>query len=135
MSAFGGKADIPRNAGSDLTRFADGLLPGRPLWYARLAWERFISDELQAWADGGDAEARFRRIERVARQESLDRLEIGERERAAIEAVAPLLDDPDALAALHKSLRAKPQAQPAWGPNEPPRRSVCALIGNRIRVE
>ena len=58
-----------RNAGSDLTRFADGLLPGRSLWYTRLAWERFISDEIQAWADGGAAEARFRRIEKAARKD------------------------------------------------------------------
>jgi len=26
-----------RNAGSDFTRFADGLMPGRSLWYTRLA--------------------------------------------------------------------------------------------------
>ena len=58
-----------RNAGSDLTRFADGLLPGRSLWYTRLAWERFISDEIQAWADGGDAERKFRRIEKKAKKE------------------------------------------------------------------
>ncbi len=44
-----------RNAGSDLTRFADGLLPGRSLWYTRLAWERFLTDELQACLRVGPA--------------------------------------------------------------------------------
>jgi hypothetical protein len=34
-----------------------------------LAWERFLSDEIQAWADGGDAAARFRRIERSSRKD------------------------------------------------------------------
>ena len=58
-----------RNAGSDLVRFTDGLLPGWSLWYARLAWERFLSDEIQAWIDGGDAEARFRRVERAAEKD------------------------------------------------------------------
>jgi len=58
-----------RNAGSDFTRFADGLMPGRSLWYTRLAWERFLSDEIQEWIDGGDASARFRRVERNARKE------------------------------------------------------------------
>lgn len=48
------------------------------------------------------------RIGRAARQEALDTLQLGERERAAIEAVSPLLDDPAALVALHKDLRAKP---------------------------
>ena len=42
---------------------------GRAHWYTRLARERFISDELQAWADGGQAEARFRRIEKAARKD------------------------------------------------------------------
>lgn len=41
-------------------------MPGRSLWYTRLAWERFLSDEIQAWIDGGDAAARFRRVERNA---------------------------------------------------------------------
>ena len=63
------KSGEMRNAGSDLTRFADGLLPGRSLWYTRLAWERFLTDELQAWVDGPDAAKKFRRIEKNARKE------------------------------------------------------------------
>ena len=55
-------------AGSVCARWSR-LLPGRNLCYTRLAWERFLSDEIQAWVDAGDAAARFRRVERNARKE------------------------------------------------------------------
>jgi len=57
-----------KNAFPEFQRFADGLLPGRSLWYLRAAWERLIADELNLWADP-NANARFRRIERRARKE------------------------------------------------------------------
>ena len=52
----------------ELRRFADGLLPGRSLWYARLAIERLIEDEIEAAIDP-NASARFRRIEKRARRD------------------------------------------------------------------
>lgn len=58
-----------RNVGAEAQRLADGLIPGRSLWYARAAFDRMLADELTAWADGGDAEARFRRIERAAQRD------------------------------------------------------------------
>jgi hypothetical protein len=58
-----------RNVGSELVRFAEGLLPGNSLWYSRLAFDRMLKDELVAYVDGGEAERRFRRIERMARRE------------------------------------------------------------------
>ncbi|MHC4716870.1 MAG: hypothetical protein ACYS5V_07870, partial [Planctomycetota bacterium] len=51
-------------------------------------------------------------VGRAARQEALDKLELDEAAVGAVDAVAPLLDDPAALAALYKSLRAKPKAVP-----------------------
>lgn len=57
-----------RNAFPELRRFADGLLPGRSLWYARLAMERLIFDEMEQAIDP-DASRRFKRIEDAARRE------------------------------------------------------------------
>ena len=49
-------------------RFADGLLPGRSLWYARLAFERLVEDEIEVMLNP-DANARFKRIEKRARKD------------------------------------------------------------------
>jgi hypothetical protein len=48
---------------SDLIRFARRYTPGGSLWYARLAYERLLLDQLQAWVDP-DAERRFRETQR-----------------------------------------------------------------------
>lgn len=58
-----------QNLGAEFQRFADGLIPGRSLWYARLAMDRLIADELTAWVDGPNAAARFRRMESSARRD------------------------------------------------------------------
>lgn len=57
-----------KNAGRELTRFAELMTPGRSLWYARLAMERLIFDEMQKMIDP-NANAAFRRIERRAHRE------------------------------------------------------------------
>ncbi len=57
-----------KNAIPELRRFADGLMPGRSLWYARLAFERMVEDEIEAMIDP-NANARFRRIEKRARKD------------------------------------------------------------------
>jgi len=64
-------ADIPGRAEGDekppiapqLFRFATDLLPGRSLWYTKLAFERLVLDELEKAIDP-DYARRFRRIER-----------------------------------------------------------------------
>lgn len=57
------------NVGNDLKKFADDLVPGKSLWYAKLAYERILFDTLQELIDGGDANRRFRRAERDAQRE------------------------------------------------------------------
>lgn len=52
----------------DLWRAAEAELPGRNLWYTRLAWERLIADQVTALADP-DAAAGFRREARRAENE------------------------------------------------------------------
>ena len=58
-----------RNPGRDLVRFAEGLTPGQSIWYARLAIERLIKDQIQEAIDGGEARKSFRRVERKARRD------------------------------------------------------------------
>ena len=60
-----GEAQRP---GRELTRFAKMVTPGRSLWYASLAFERMIFDEVQQMVDP-DYRADFRTIERRARSE------------------------------------------------------------------
>jgi hypothetical protein len=57
-----------KNVIPELRRFADGLMPGRSLWYARLAFERMVEDEIEIMLNK-DANARFRCIERRAKKE------------------------------------------------------------------
>lgn len=57
-----------KNLAPELQRFADGLLPGQSLWYARLALERLVKDELQKMADP-KAHRRFARMQARARKE------------------------------------------------------------------
>ncbi len=57
-----------KKAGRELTRFVELMTPGRSLWYARLAMERLIFDEMQKMIDP-NANAAFRRIERSALRE------------------------------------------------------------------
>ena len=57
-----------RNAGRELSRFIEANAPGRSLWYARLAFERLIFDELEAAIDPNAARS-FRRIEQGARRD------------------------------------------------------------------
>ncbi len=57
-----------RRTAARVRRFADGLMPGRSLWYARLAFERLVEDEIEAAIDP-IANARFRRIEKRARKD------------------------------------------------------------------
>ena len=57
-----------KNLGREMIRFAELMTPGRSLWYARLATERLIFDEMQKMFDPG-ANAAFRRIERRALRE------------------------------------------------------------------
>lgn len=56
------------NFGRELNRFVKANLPGGRLWYARLALERLIFDEVQKLVDP-NARASFRRQERFARDE------------------------------------------------------------------
>ncbi len=57
-----------RNAGRELSRFVEANMPGRSLWYARLAMERLIFDELEAAIDPKAAKS-FRMIEQRARRD------------------------------------------------------------------
>ncbi len=57
-----------RNPGRELSRFIEQNLPGRSLWYTRLAMERLIFDELEAAIDP-NAQRSFRMIENRARRE------------------------------------------------------------------
>ena len=57
-----------KNAGRELSRFIEANMPGRSLWYSRLAMERLIFDELEAAIDPKAARS-FRRIEQGARRD------------------------------------------------------------------
>ena len=61
-------AKVSEHVGQEMRRFLEGLTPGASLWYARLAIERLLADQLEELADP-DAPARFRRMERRARQD------------------------------------------------------------------
>lgn len=62
-----GAFDEDSNYGRELNRFIRNYTPGSNLWYARLAWERMVMDELQAAMDP-DAHAAWRgRINRAKR--------------------------------------------------------------------
>jgi hypothetical protein len=56
------------NFGYDLTQFLRHNTPGSSIWYARLAFERLVIDQLQLMIDP-DAHERMRAIERRARRE------------------------------------------------------------------
>jgi hypothetical protein len=51
-----------------LYRFTKALLPGRNLWYTRLAFERLVLDEIEKSIDP-DYARRFARIERDRRRD------------------------------------------------------------------
>ena len=57
-----------RNAGRELSRFFEANLPGRSVWYTRLAMERLIFDELERAIDPNAAKS-FRMIEQGARRD------------------------------------------------------------------
>jgi len=61
--------DEKTNFSPEMIRFAHQLFPGRSLWYARLAFERWVVDNLQRMADP-QAERRFARMERRIRRET-----------------------------------------------------------------
>jgi hypothetical protein len=54
--------------GPDLARFLKMNMPGRSLWYTRLATERLIFDEIDRLVDP-DAPQKFQRIQRRAEKE------------------------------------------------------------------
>jgi hypothetical protein len=56
------------NVTPELRRFAEGFLPGNSLWYARLAIERLVKDQLELIGDP-KAERKWRRAERKQRRE------------------------------------------------------------------
>ena len=58
----------PRNVGREVSRFIEANLPGKSLWYTRLAMERLIFDELEAAIDPNAAKS-FRMIEQRARRD------------------------------------------------------------------
>lgn len=60
--------DKETRTGRDLSRFAQGMIPGGRIWYGRLALERLVYDEIDRLIDP-DAPQRFRRIEERARRE------------------------------------------------------------------
>jgi hypothetical protein len=60
--------DDPTNAGREATNFVRRYLPGGSIWYARLALNRIVFDELQKELDPNYA-ASFRRMEARARNE------------------------------------------------------------------
>ena len=57
-----------RNAGRELSRFIEANMPGRSLWYGRLAMERLVFDEMQKMIDP-DAAKSFRRVEQRMKRE------------------------------------------------------------------
>lgn len=57
-----------QRAGRELTRFVETMMPGRSLWYSRLAMERLIFDEMQKMIDPDYARS-FRAMESRARRE------------------------------------------------------------------
>ena len=57
-----------RNPGRELSRFIEANMPGRSIWYTRLAMERLIFDELEAAIDPKAARS-FRMIEKRAARE------------------------------------------------------------------
>jgi hypothetical protein len=56
------------NAGRELSRFVEQNMPGRSTWYARLAFERLVFDNLDRLLDP-QAEREFAKIERRYRQD------------------------------------------------------------------
>ena len=58
----------PTNFGRELTNFLRRYTPGGSVWYARLAYERLVLDELQRFVDPR-AGRRFRQLERRYRRE------------------------------------------------------------------
>lgn len=56
------------NAGKEAVQFARSYTPGGSLWYARLAYERILLDQLQKEVDP-DYQERFRALETRARRE------------------------------------------------------------------
>ena len=62
-----------KNPGREISRFIEANLPGRSLWYSRLAMERLIFDELEAAIDPKAAKS-FRMIEQRARRDYEQRL-------------------------------------------------------------
>jgi hypothetical protein len=58
----------PGGAGMDLFR---RYVPGESLWYSRLAWNRYVADQLQQWADPNYAQS-WARMERAGQQQGQD---------------------------------------------------------------
>jgi hypothetical protein len=56
------------HAGREIARFAEMMMPGRSLWYARVGLERLLFDELEAAVDP-KAHQSFRAIESRARRD------------------------------------------------------------------
>ena len=56
------------NAGRELSRFVQAMTPGRSAWFAKLALERLIFDQLDYALDPNASEA-FRRVEQRAQNE------------------------------------------------------------------
>ena len=63
-----GLTDKKTNAGRELTRFLDANTPGSSLWYARLAFQRILWDQLQQELDP-QAHAAWARMEAKAKRE------------------------------------------------------------------
>jgi len=57
-----------KNPGRELTRFVKLMTPGRSLWYANLAFDRLVFDEMQKMLDPNAAQS-FRNIEDRARRD------------------------------------------------------------------
>lgn len=55
------------HAGRDLSRFIEQNMPGRSIWYSRLAFERLVFDNLDQWLDP-EANAEFAKVERNYRR-------------------------------------------------------------------
>ncbi|RIK92869.1 MAG: hypothetical protein DCC73_11365 [Proteobacteria bacterium] len=60
--------DDPTNFGRELANFLRRYTPGSSIWYARLAFNRILFDQLQQEIDPGHRDA-FRRMEQRARRE------------------------------------------------------------------
>lgn len=60
--------DDPTNFGRELANFLRRYTPGGSVWYARLAYERMLLDELQRFADP-QAGRKFRQLERRYRRD------------------------------------------------------------------